>query len=181
MYLKSYWSGLGYGGGRFTWHSTDVTGRGDDGGISFAASGGGYWVRTEPEFRATYFGLVDTSDLAAISKTHNTWEAENITNQIPEGSKLIFDPGFTFKSYGGFVFGQDDYKTVHVEGYGAILTRGNQIQDSIKSNSSSWVRVAHPERWDTFMYVAAYDGTDRMITSSKITRIGGDTLFVAMG
>ena len=181
VYLKSYWSGLGYGGGRFTWHSTDVTGRGDDGGISFAASGGGYWVRTEPEFRATYFGLVDTSDLAAISKTHNTLEAENITNQIQEGSKLIFDPGFTFKSYGGFVFGQDDYKTVHVEGYGAILTRGNQIQDSIKSNSSSWVRVAHPERWDTFMYVAAYDGTDRMITSSKITRIGGDTLFVAMG
>lgn len=181
VYLKSYWSGLNYGGGRFTWHSTDVTGRGDDGGISFAASGGGYWVRTEPEFRATYFGLVDTSDLAAISKTHNTREAEKLTNVIPEGSKLIFDPGFTFKSYGGFVFGQSDYKTVHVDGYGAILTRGNQIQDSIKSNSSSWVRVVHPERWDTFMYVAAYDGVDRMITSSKITKINGDTLFVAMG
>lgn len=181
VYLKSYWSGLGYGGGRFTWHSTDITGRGDDGGISFAASGGGYWVRTEPEFRATYFGMVDTSDLATISKTHNTREAEKLTNIIPEGSKLIFDPGFTFKSYGGFVFGQSDYKTVHVDGYGAVLTRGNQIQDSIKSNSSSWVRVAHPERWDTFMYVAAYDGVDRMITISKITKINGDTLFVAMG
>ena len=82
VYLKSYYSGLNYGGGRFTWHSTDITGRGDDGGISFAASGGGYWVRTEPEFRATYFGLVDTSDLDAISKTHNTLEAENLTNQI---------------------------------------------------------------------------------------------------
>ncbi len=181
VYLKSYYSGLNYGGGRFTWHSTDITGRGDDGGISFAASGGGYWVRTEPEFRATYFGLVDTSDLDAISKTHNTLEAENLTNQITDGSKLIFDPGFTFKSYGGFVFTQADLKTVHIEGYGATLTRGDQIQDSIKSNSSSWVRVAHPERWDTFMYVAAYDGTDRMISNSKITRINGDTLFVIMG
>lgn len=181
VYLKSYWSGLNYGGGRFTWHSTDVTGRGDDGGISFAASGGGYWVRNEPEFRATYFGLVDTSDLAAISKTHNTWEAENLTNQITDGSKLVFDAGFTFKTYGGFVFTQADLKTVHIEGYGATLTRGDQIQDSIISNSSSWVRVAHPERWDTFMYVAAYDGVDRMIASSKITRIGGDTLFVSMG
>ena len=181
IYLKSYWSGLNYGGGRFTWHSTDITGRGDDGGISFAASGGGYWVRNEPEFRATYFGLVDTSDLAAISKTHNTWEAENLTNQITDGSKLVFDAGFTFKTYGGFVFTQADLKTVHIEGYGATLTRGDQIQDSIISNSSSWVRVAHPERWDTFMYVAAYDGVDRMIASSKITRIGGDTLFVSMG
>lgn len=181
IYLKSYWSGLNYGGGRFTWHSTDITGRGDDGGISFAASGGGYWVRNEPEFRATYFGLVDTSDLAAISKTHNTWEAENLTNQITDGSKLVFDAGFTFKTYGGFVFTQADLKTVHIEGYGATLTRCDQIQDSIISNSSSWVRVANPSRWDTFMYVAAYDGTDRMLTNSKITKISGDTLFVSMG
>jgi len=97
VYLKSYWSGLNYGGGRFTWHSIDVTGRGDDGGISFAASGGGYWVRTEPEFRATYFGMVDTSDLAAISKTHNTREADNLTNKIPDGSKLVFDPPPMFR------------------------------------------------------------------------------------
>ena len=181
VYLKSYYSGLNYGGGRFTWHSTDVTGRGDDGGISFAASGGGYWVRTEPEFRATYFGLVDTSDLSAISKTHNTWEAENITNQIPDGSKLIFDPGFTFKSYGGFVFDSYNNKTIHIEGYGSTLTRGGQIQDSIKSNSTTWVRVAHPERWDTFQYIALYDGTDRMAFASRIERISGDTLFAGIG
>ena len=135
--------------------------------------GGGYWVRNEPEFRATYFGLVDTSDLAAISKTHNTWEAENLTNQITDGSKLVFDAGFTFKTYGGFVFTQADLKTVHIEGYGATLTRCDQIQDSIISNSSSWVRVANPSRWDTFMYVAAYDGTDRMLTNSKITKTSG--------
>ena len=181
VYLKSYWSGLNYGGGRFTWHSTDVTGRGDDGGISFAASGGGYWVRTEPEFRATYFGMVDTSDLAAISKTHNTREADNLTNKIPDGSKLVFDPGFVFKSYGGFVFDSYNNKTIHVEGYGSTLTRGAQIQDSIKSNSTTWVRVAHPERWDTFMYVAAYDGVDRLSFPIKITKISGDTLFCPIG
>jgi len=181
VYLKSYWAGLNYGGGRFTWHSTDVTGRGDDGGISFAASGGGYWVRTEPEFRATYFGMVDTSDLAAISKTHNTREADNLTNKIPDGSKLVFDPGFVFKSYGGFVFDSYNNKTIHVEGYGSTLTRGAQIQDSIKSNSTTWVRVAHPERWDTFMYVAAYDGTDRLTYPIKITKISGDTLWCPIG
>ena len=178
---KGYHNGLQYGGGPFTWYATDITGRGDDGGISFAASGGGYWVRTEPEFRATYFGLVDTSDLSAISKTHNTWEAENITNQIPDGSKLIFDPGFTFKSYGGFVFDTYNNKTIHIEGYGSTLTRGSQIEDSIKSNSTTWVRVAHPERWDTFMYVAAYDGTDRLPYPIKITKISGDTLFCQIG
>lgn len=181
VYLKSYWSGLGYGGGRFTWHSTDVTGRGDDGGISFAASGGGYWVRTEPEFRATYFGLVDTSDLAAISKTHNTWEADNLTNVIPDGEKLILDPGYVFRTRGGFNWGYDQLKTIHVEGYGSTLLRGSQIQDSVKSNSSTWVRVAHPERWDTFQYISLFDGTDRMLSPGRIWKINGDTLFAGIG
>ena len=53
--------------------STDVTGRGDDGGIVLQL-GGGYWVRTEPEFRATYFDWLIRLDLTP-SKNANTREA----------------------------------------------------------------------------------------------------------
>ena len=42
-------------------------------------------------------------------------------------------------------------KTIHVEGYSSILTRGEPNTGFDKSNSSSWVRVAPPERWDLCM------------------------------
>lgn len=180
VFVKGYWNGLQYGGGPFTWYATDITGRGDDRGISIKAPTG-YWVRVDREFRATYFGMVDTSDLDIIEKYDNTWEAENLTNQIPDGEKLIFDPGFVFRTRGGFNWGYDNLKRIHVEGYGSTILRGSQIQDSVKSNSSTWVRVAHPERWDTFQYIALYDGTDRMSSPSKIWRINGDTLFASIG
>ncbi len=180
VFVKGYWNGLQYGGGPFTWYATDITGRGDDRGISIKAPTG-YWVRVDREFRATYFGMVDTSDLDIIEKYDNTWEAENLTNQVPDGEKIIFDPGYVFRTRGGFNWGYDNLKRIHVEGYGSTILRGSQIQDSVKSNSSTWVRVAHPERWDTFQYIALYDGTDRMLSPAKIWRINGDTLFAAIG
>ena len=61
-----------------------------------------------------------------------------MTNKIPDGSKLVFDPGFVFNLWGLCLIHNN--KTIHVEGYGATLIRGDQIQDWQKS-TKFWVRV----------------------------------------
>lgn len=178
--LKGYYDGLHYGGGRFTWYSTDITGRGDDGGISFAAPSG-YWVREDRTFRATYFGMVDTSDLVTAGLDHNTAEVDNMTNVIPDGEKLIFDDGFVFKHYGSFNFFTSNLKTIHVEGYGSVLTRGAQIKDTIISNNTTSITVGNGALWHVGAYVAAYDGVDRFSSSSRIDSISGNVLFLSVG
>lgn len=179
--LMSYWEGLNYGGGLFTYYSYDYTGNGDDNGISFAAPNGGYWVRNDKSYKATYFGLVNQPDLPSIGKTHNSRELYKMTIAVPDNGSIELDNGFTYYHYNCLNFGYDNFKTVLIDGKNSILKRGTQIQDSIKSNSTTWVRVANPSLWDTFMYVAAFDGVDRMTYSAPITKINGDTLFVAIG
>jgi hypothetical protein len=171
VYVKSYYHGLGYGGGIFHW--SDEESLDEDGGLVFDHIEEGHWIRKDRNFKASYFGAVDEEDLSSIGKKHSGNEILNMYNAAPDRSTLYFDSGFTFVDYRGLKLS----KEISISGYGSILKVGDQISTTLVSppNNSNVINVNSLNGLEVGMSVAVPNGSNST-PNVVITQIDGNSL-----
>jgi hypothetical protein len=187
IYLKSYWDGLDYGGGYFTYFANDVTGRGDDGGISFA-SGAGFWVRDDRFFTATNFGAVQESDLGVIGKVSSDVELQNMFTQLPSGGSVVFDEGFVFLHQNELtptINNANFAKELHIRGYGATLKRGNEVTSTLTvattaAANSPTITVADASNFRVGMTITIVDFTAGGLGAGAVFESGQNRVISAI-